>query len=179
MRFPDIAKRLPMIDDPCSECAASSSRRRFLEQISIAVIGAAVGAQVGAADAAALPVALVTGVRTGADERMYPIPSSDSVTIDTDAEVIVVRFQQRIYAFNLACPHQQTALKWRQNDLRFQCPKHQSKYQPDGTFITGRATRNMDRFAVRRSADSLVVDLARLYRSDQQQAEWSAAVIPL
>jgi Rieske Fe-S protein len=168
-----------MIDDPCSTCGPAQSRRHFLEQISTAVIGAVVGTQLGTADAAALPMAFVTGARTGADERTYPIPTADGATIDADAEVIVVRFQQRVYAFNLACPHQNTALKWRQNDLRFQCPKHQSKYQPDGTFISGRATRNMDRFAVRRSADSLVVDLTRLLRSDQQQAEWSAAVIPL
>lgn len=168
-----------MLDDPCTICGPSQSRRRFLEQISTAVMGAVVGTHLGTADAAALPVAFVTGTRARADERTYPIPTADGATIDADAEVIVVRFQQRIFAFNLACPHQNTALKWRQNDLRFQCPKHQSKYQPDGTFISGRATRNMDRFAVRRSDDSLVVDLARLYRSDQHQADWSAAVIPL
>ena len=47
------------------------------------------------------------------------------------------------------------------------------------TFISGRATRNMDRFAIRRDGDKLIVDVNRLYRSDQQKAEWDAAVVTL
>lgn len=80
-------------------------------------------------------------------------------------------------AFNLACPHENTALRWRHRDGRFQSPRHESQYQPDGTFITGRATRNMDRFAVRRAGDSLVVDLNRLFRSDQQAQDGAAAAV--
>ena len=87
--------------------------------------------------------------------------------------------QQRVYAFNLACPHENTALRWRQRDVRFQCPRHESQYQPDGTFIQGRATRNMDRFAVTPAGDSLVVDLSRLFRSDGQPQDWSAAAVPV
>ena len=129
--------------------------------------------------AAALPVAAATGTQTGPDEHSYPLPSADGVTIDRDTQVILVRFQQKVYAFNLACPHENTALRWRQRDVRFQCPRHESQYQPDGTFIQGRATRNMDRFAVKRAGDSLVVDLARLFRSDQQPQEWAAAAVSL
>jgi Rieske Fe-S protein len=99
------------------------------------------------------------------------------VTIDRDTQVILVRFQQKAYAFNLACPHENTALRWRPRDGRFQCPRHESQYQPDGTFIQGRATRNMDRFAVKVAAGNLVVDLNRLFRSDQQAADWSAAAV--
>jgi Rieske Fe-S protein len=94
-------------------------------------------------------------------------------------QVILVRFQQKVYAFNLACPHENTALRWRQGDGRFQCPRHESQYQPDGTFITGRATRNMDRFAVKVAGGSLVVDLNRLFRSDQQAQDWAAAAVPV
>ena len=90
------------------------------------------------------------------------------MTIDRDTQVILVRFQQKVYAFNLACPHENTALRWKPRDGCFQCPRHESQYRPDGTFITGRATRNMDRFAVKRAGDSVVVDLNRLLRSDQQ-----------
>ena len=39
----------------------------------------------------------------------------------------------RCYAFNLACPHENTALKWLPKDGRFQCPKHESQYQPCGS----------------------------------------------
>ena len=63
------------------------------------------------------------------------MPAADGVTIDRDAQVILVRFQQKVYAFNLACPHENTALRWRERDVRFQCPRHESQYQPDGTFI--------------------------------------------
>jgi Rieske Fe-S protein len=93
--------------------------------------------------------------------------------------VIVVRAHGQVYAFNLACPHQNVALRWNQGDTQFQCPKHHSKYQPDGTSISGRATRNMDRFAVQRSGDTLTVDLNLLFRSDQQSAQWAAAAVAI
>ena len=112
-------------------------------------------------------------------ERTYPLPAADGVTIDRDAQVILVRHQNRVYAFSLACPHENTALRWREQDVRFQCPRHQSKYQPDGTFISGRATRNMDRFAVRRAGDTIVVDVNQWFRSDQQAPQWAAAVVAL
>jgi Rieske Fe-S protein len=130
-------------------------------------------------DVEALPVAELQAAGAGGDERTYPLPASDGVTIDRDAQVILVRHQNRVYAFALACPHENTALRWRQQDVRFQCPRHESKYQPDGTFISGRATRNMDRFAVRLAGDTVVVDLNRWFRSDRQPAEWNAAVVAL
>jgi hypothetical protein len=37
----------------------------------------------------------------------------------------------------------------------------------------------MDRFAIRHEGDKLIVDVNRLYRSDQQKAEWDAAVVTL
>ncbi|HTD70459.1 MAG TPA: Rieske 2Fe-2S domain-containing protein, partial [Gemmatimonadales bacterium] len=77
------------------------------------------------------------------------------------------------------CPHQNTALKWLRDEGRFQCPKHKSRYQPDGVFISGRATRNMDRLAVRREGDTIVVNVDKLYRSDQNAADWAAAVVAL
>ena len=60
---------------------------------------------------------------------------------------------------------------------RFQCPRHESKYRPDGAFVEGRATRNMDRFPLRRAGDNVVVDLTRLLRSDQQAQDWTAATV--
>jgi Rieske Fe-S protein len=82
-------------------------------------------------------------------------------------------------AFNLACPHENTALRWRRQDDRFQCPRHESKYQPDGTFIEGRATRNMDRLPIRRDGDQVVVDLSRMIRSDQEPDAWAAASVAI
>ena len=108
---------------------------------------------------------------------IYPIPATDGVTIDDKNEVILVRWQSQIYAFNLSCPHQNTALKWLAADGRFQCPKHKSRYQPDGTFISGRATRNMDRLPIKRDGSSVVVDVDHAFESDKDQAAWRAATV--
>jgi nitrite reductase/ring-hydroxylating ferredoxin subunit len=161
--------------DTCGDCTRTS-RRGFLGQISSAALAAALASELAGSDAEALPIAESTGAEAEA-ERTYPIPAADGVTIDRDAQVILVRHQNRVYAFSLACPHENTALRWREQDVRFQCPRHQSRYQPDGTFISGRATRNMDRFAVRRAGDTIVVDVNQWFRSDQQSAQWTAAVV--
>ena len=169
------------IDPSHSGCAGCghTSRRRFLGQLSGAALAAAVASELGVLDASVLPVGELAGTQGAADERTYPLPAADGVTIDRDAQVILARHQNRVYAFSLACPHENTALKWRQGDMRFQCPRHESKYQPDGTFISGRATRNMDRFAIRRAGDTVVVDLNAWFRSDQQRAQWDAAALTL
>jgi len=78
---------------------------------------------------------------------------------------------------HLACPHQNAAVKWLPADDRFQCTKHNSKYTPDGAYIAGRATRNLDRFAVRRDGNVVVADLERLIQSDKDAAGWAAATI--
>jgi len=62
---------------------------------------------------------------------------------------------------------------------RFQCTKHDSRYSADGTHTAGRATRNMDRFPIRRAAESVIVDASRIIRSDQDPAAWASAVIKL
>jgi nitrite reductase/ring-hydroxylating ferredoxin subunit len=162
----------------CGGCTPVS-RRGVLGGISAAALAAMVGVELWPSTAAALPV-VDSGFAQGAgNELSLPLPPSDGVTIDRDAQVILVRFQGYAYVFNLACPHENTALRWREKDVRFQCPRHESKYQADGTFTEGRATRNMDRFALKRAGNALVVDLGRLYRSDQNPQEWSAAKVKL
>jgi nitrite reductase/ring-hydroxylating ferredoxin subunit len=166
------------VDEICP-CGVWLSRRRALGHISGAALAAMVGVELTSTTAAALPVAETEGAPAGGSERSYALPASDEVAIDRETQVIVVRFQQHAYAFNLACPHENTALRWKAQKGRFQCPRHESQYQPDGTFVSGRATRNMDRFAVRRAGDNLLVDLNRLLRSDQQPQEWAAATVSL
>jgi len=149
--------------DRCSSC---DPRREFLSHA------------LGFVVAIALPIGGAVALASGS-ERRYAIPSVDGVTIDRASQVVLVRRQMHAYAFALACPHQNTALKWLPKDGRFQCPKHDSKYQPDGTFMSGHATRNMDRFAIRRDGDALVVDVARWFQSDRQAVEWAAARVDL
>ena len=126
----------------------------------------------------AMGAVFVTGVGPRA-EKSYPLPQGDQVMIDKDESVIVARHAGKVYAFSLACPHQNTALRWDGNNNRFQCPKHRSRYQADGVFIDGRATRGLDRFAVRRTDDMLVVNLDALYQQDKNPTEWAAAFVPL
>jgi Rieske Fe-S protein len=124
----------------------------------------------------------VIGYGSGTAHRelvVYPIPASDGAMIDRDAQLILVRYQESVFAFARTCPHQNTALRWRENEMRFRCPKHDSRYQPDGRFIDGRATRGMDRFAVSREGGNVVVDTSRLFKEDDDPAGWEAARVDL
>jgi len=106
---------------------------------------------------------------------VYPVPQVDGATIDRDANVILARDGGFVYAFARRCPHQNTALRWRAKDNRFQCPKHKSKYEPDGTFISGRATRGMDRHPIRLQGGDVVIDTSQLFKEDEDPAAWNAA----
>jgi Rieske Fe-S protein len=162
----------------CANCTLHD-RRGFLREAAAATVAALGAVGVHPTIAGALPVRWVSALaRVGAGPT-YPVPATDGVQIDRDNQVILVRWQNTVYAFNLSCPHQNTALRWDEADARFQCPKHHSKYQPDGTFISGRATRNMDRLSVRRDADTIVVDVDAMYKSNEDQAAWAAAIVRL
>jgi Rieske Fe-S protein len=162
----------------CASCALHD-RRGFLRDAAGAVIASLSAIGLAPAAAAALPIGRLAMLVLSPDGPRYPVPTTDGVQIDRDNQVILVRWQNAVYAFNLSCPHQNTALRWEDADGRFQCPKHHSKYQPDGTFISGRATRNMDRFTVRRDADSIVVDVDAMHKSDQDQPAWTSSVVRL
>jgi Rieske Fe-S protein len=113
----------------------------------------------------------------GPSTKSYPLPAGDGVNIDKNSGVILVRYQGKVIAFNLACPHENTALRWKQGNGKFECPKHNSRYTPDGKFIDGRATRNMDRLAISRDGAGVVVDLSKMIKSDEKPAEWAAAML--
>jgi nitrite reductase/ring-hydroxylating ferredoxin subunit len=154
-----------------------ATRRQFLQStgcfgVAVALLG------LSSKDASALPVGFTDGTQNGG-ERQYPIPATDGVNIDRQAQLIVVRFNGHAYVFALSCPHQNNALKWVQKDHRFHCTKHDSQYQPDGLYTTGRATRNMDRYAIRREGDSIVVDLHHWFQSDKDPKGWATATIAL
>ena len=162
----------------CANCTLHD-RRGFLRDAVATAVAAIGAAGIRPTIAAALPVHWASAlVRAGAGQT-YPLPSADGVQIDRDNQVILVRWQNAVYAFNLSCPHQNTALRWDEADARFQCPKHHSKYQPDGTFISGRATRNMDRLSIQRDASTVVVDVDTMHKSNEDQAGWAAAVVRL
>jgi Rieske Fe-S protein len=163
--------------DSCSGCAiADVSRRAFLRDAGIAA-AAALALVSAPSRLLAEPLRLISARAVGGALRSYSIPTTDGVSIDKDNEVILVRWQNAIYAFALSCPHQNTALRWEADNKQFQCPKHHSKYRPDGTFIEGRATRGMDRLAITRAGDGVSVDLDKIYEQDADEKGWNDAVL--
>ena len=164
-------------DGACAGCLVA--RRRFVRDAVAGLV--AVWASIGIAphEASALGVRLVRALASSDEEHSYPIPDADGVTIDKDNGLILARYQQKVYAFNLSCPHQNTALRWNPDEGQFQCPKHHSHYQPDGVFVSGRATRSMDRLGVRRDGANVVVDADHYFRQDKNPTEWAAAFLQL
>lgn len=144
----------------CGACPLAPTRREFLRDVSLM-----------------LGVSWIAALKSVNRMHTYPIPTTDGAEIDRKNEVILVRWQNAVYAFNLSCPHQNTALKWDNRGKRFQCPKHHSRYQPDGTFIDGRATRGMDRLSIALDGSTVLVDLDGMHRQDADPAGWAAAVV--
>jgi nitrite reductase/ring-hydroxylating ferredoxin subunit len=164
----------------CDACPLGEvlERREFLRDAVSRALLAAGALTAFSSRAAALPLVFTRGSGARAD-KAYALPAADGVVIDKDESVIIARAANRAYAFSLACPHQNTAIRWEASNNRFQCPKHKSRYRPDGAFIEGRATRGLDRFALRREGEQLLVNLDALYREDKNPAEWSTAFVDL
>ncbi len=156
---------------------SDQTRRAFLKT-SCCLGGVASVAAMLPVDLRALPVHFTEGQPTMApDERAFPIPAGDSVNIDRQISLILVRAQGKVYAFSLICPHERAAVKWVQGEARFMCTKHDSKYQPDGKYVAGRSTRNMDRFPIRKDGGNVVVRLDAVFRSDLDAAGWGGAEV--
>jgi Rieske Fe-S protein len=164
--------------DECAGCTLHNRRDFLLDALRAGAAAlAAIGMAPGAAEA--MPLRWISAIAAKGEERTYPVPAADGVQIDKDNEVILARAGKSVYAFSLACPHQNTALRWDAGNNRFQCPKHKSKYRPDGTFIEGRATRGMDRYAVRLVGNSVAVDIDKLYQEDTDLTQSQHAVVSL
>jgi nitrite reductase/ring-hydroxylating ferredoxin subunit len=171
----------PAPDEPTPACGRCelAERREFLRQAAVALAGLAVALGGAPARAAALPLQWGRATGRSGDLLTYPVPGSDGAQIDHANQVILVRYQGKAFAFNLSCPHQNTALHWQSEDGIFQCPKHHSRYLPDGEFISGRATRGLDRLGIREDGTNLVVDTDQYYRQDRDAAAWNAAFVTL
>lgn len=168
----------------CSACPASvgpdiePTRRAFVRNAAGTIAALFGAAAMAPAHLAALPIRFGVGRATGRT-LSYPVPGNDSVTIDRDNEIILVRWHEHLYAFALSCPHQRSMLRWREQEQRFQCTKHKSKYTPEGSFISGRATRGMDRYPLRVTGDNVQVDTSHRIEQDVDGEAWNAAVAPV
>lgn len=168
-----------LTDPDCRECPLSrrDMLNRALAGVAIALLAEGIAPRVVMALTGRVG-AVLPGRAVGTGVKAFPVPAQDGVQFDKDDELILVRNEGHVYAFALSCPHQNTALRW-VDEGRFQCPKHKSKYLPDGTFMSGRATRNMDRYAIKHAGGEVEIDFEVLYRSDRQPAEWTAAAVVL
>jgi Rieske Fe-S protein len=156
-------------------------RRAFLRDAAITAAGALIALGVAPGIAGAAPVNFVSALGGGREDKTYPIPAADGVQIDKGGEAMITRWQGKVYAYSLACPHQNTALKWSDDEKQFECPKHHSRFTPDGNYIkdSGRATRGLDRLAIRKDGTNIVVNLDKAYQQDEDAAAWTAAFVPV
>lgn len=169
-------------DDPsapaegCTGCG-NWERRQFI-QSAVGSVAALVGLSLFSSGEAAAQIFAIASPAVGTrGVSTYAIPPADGVNIDTANDVIIARAADKVYAFALQCPHQNTALRWNAKDHRFQCPKHKSRYSAAGEFLDGRATRNMDRLPIRLEGNAIAVDNTREIHSDQNAATWAAAFV--
>jgi nitrite reductase/ring-hydroxylating ferredoxin subunit len=178
-----MMSKLNDIHEDCEQfdCAIPSNRRQFLRDSFLSVAGAMMAVGMAKNAAFAMPLDFTSAKRSSGSMRSYIVPAADGAQIDKDNDVILVRWQNAVYAFALSCPHQNTALKWDDRDHGFQCPKHHSRFQPDGAYIagSGRATRNMDRYAIQLQGSNVAVDLDKVFEEDSDGPQWTAAVIRL
>lgn len=159
----------------CAGCESAVDRREFLRNGAAAGLALLGLLSARGAGAAPLPIRWSDALNISGSLIEIPLPVEDSVVIERASEVILVRREGLVYAFALSCPHQHTMLRWREQDQRFQCPKHKSKYGPDGSYLSGRATRSMDRYAVTVDGTRALVETSHPFRQDEDPAGWSAA----
>ena len=168
-------------DTTCNDCpAAALSRRAFLRDLGVAA-GAAIAATAIMAPGAAFAqtVAEIAPLARRKVELSYAFPRGDGVLVDDANNVMLARWQGRAYAFSIRCPHKGARLEWRGNEGRVFCPKHKARFAPDGAHVSGRGSRALDRYALRRSGAQLIVDTSRVLRADRDAAEWSRATVIL
>ena len=161
----------------CGDCPIATNRRRFLRDTGLAVVAALVASGLRPGVALARVLSEIRPVKSSGDLRTYVIGAQDGVMIDSDNDVIIARSRGKVYAFSQRCPHKGARLVWHEDESRIYCPKHKARFLAGGEHASGRRSRNLDRYALRREGREIVVDTGTVYREDADRAAWDAAVI--
>jgi nitrite reductase/ring-hydroxylating ferredoxin subunit len=160
-------------------CAASCpiDRARFLRSTALAALAGVAGAGLLADPAFAQSVGSIAPTRTQGRLLTYAVPAKEGALIDAGNGLVLARVKNTVYALSVTCPHRAvTTLEWLPDAREFHCPKHDAHFQPDGALIDGRPDRAMDRYALRRAGQSIIVDTAAALQQDTEQAAWNRAV---
>lgn len=160
-------------------CLHALDRRAFLQRAALSAIAAVVASGLTPSLAVAEHVASLTPRRAAGAERTYDIPARDGVYVDAPSELAIARVGGTLFAFSLACPHRGATLQWRAGESRFYCPKHKARFQSDGAHASGRATSDLDRYALRRVGNQVQVMLDRALTAKADRTAWDAAVLTL
>ena len=161
-------------------CAATCAlaRGRFLRNAGLAALAGLGGAALFADPAFAQSVGAIAPAQSRGKLLTYALPAREGALIDAGNGVILARVKNAVYAMSIACPHRSvTTLEWLPDEKAFHCPKHDAHFQPDGELIDGRPNRGMDRFAVRRAGQTIVVDTGTLLQEDTSRTAWNEAAV--
>lgn len=163
----------------CSDCPLVVDRRRFLRDTGFAVMATLIAAGLRPVEAFAEAVGEIAPKRKIGSRLAYAVPASNSVSVDATNDVIIVRWENRAYAFSLKCPHRGATLEWKPDESRIFCPKHKARFTPDGDHFSGRETTALDRYRVSRDGSEIVVSLDALLKQKENPADWASAVVQL
>jgi cytochrome b6-f complex iron-sulfur subunit len=96
---------------------------------------------------------------------------AETATYVTAGRLFVANTGNRIFALSQKCPHLGCRVPFCESSGRFECPCHGSKYDIGGEWIEGPAPRGMDRYVLKLSGGSLVVDTSKLLTGPERGAK--------
>lgn len=131
---------------------APVTRREFLNYAFLASLGVFVVALGGATFLFSLPrfgVGEFGGLFVLGTAGDNVPPTTAPPKANTSARSWISHGDKGVVALYNVCVHLGCLYGWQEVTNRFECPCHGSKYQKDGTYISGPAPRSLDRFVIR------------------------------
>jgi hypothetical protein len=129
--------------------AKGISRREFLNCLWAGSIATGLAAACGAAAWFASPPTRLGKEVFHVDLAIIPPPNADPVGFPL-AKCWLINTDRGLLALFMECTRDKTMYKWVEFNNRFECPRCGSKFQADGTKLSGEgpAPRNLDRFVI-------------------------------